>query len=506
MRGRTARPRTCGGLRMTLAALATLACVLGVVGPAAAAPPPLLDAPSELRYLPVRVAVLPLHDYAITPEELFATDEPPERVARRRLIERTEREILETLRQDARVTLVSDEDLRQALDANGRYEQGKEVTVGFLGIGREFYDALSNDRASDNLTKAEASALSLYQDVLEPDLVAEIELLLGLSQLESGEGPQAHIAFKRLFALRPTIRFQKGYHSPRAERAFVAALTDFGATAARDVPMDLDRLESLLAEVGADLVVTGQLVRSGDAVSVLLVVYDRKTRSFAIREELPAATSPEDMDRIDRALSTWLTCTTIPVVGERRSPVEVPLHPGIYIDTNFAHAFYLENPSRKQFNNLGFAINASGRVMDHLDIFAKLGLFTSLADPLQDLQTTLNSMRIIAGAGFTFGNNVVRGYVHPGFDIHYLGDFEVITDPGCKFWGRANERCDTASITAFDAAVLFGVNVAAGVDLMLTDAVFLTAQANFTLYFPFNDASSELNYLTGYEAGAGIHF
>lgn len=497
-----------GGGRRPLWGWATLVLVAALAAwpRGAAAETALLDAPSELRYVPVRVALLPMRDYAVTPQELFAAEEPPERVARRRLLERVEQTIADNLRQDPRVSLVKEEDLRRALDENGRYEQGREVTVGFLGIGREFYDALSNDRASENLAKAEASALALYQDVVEPELLADIELLLGLSQLESGHGPQAHIAFKRLFALRPTIRFQKGYHSPRAERAFVAALTDFAATAARDVPVDLDRLESLLAEAGADLVLTGQLVRSGDGVAVVLVVYDRTTRSFAIREELPMETSPDDTERIDRALSAWLTCTTVPVVGERQSEQERELHPGVYIDTNFAHAFYLENPSRKQFHNLGFAVNVSGRVMDHLDLFAKLGLFTSLPDPLQDLQTTLNSMRVVAGAGFTFGGDTLRGYVHPGLEVHYLGDFEVITDPSCKFWGRTNPRCDTSSITAFEAAVLFGVNVATGVDLMLTDEVFLTLQANFTLYFPFNDASSDLNYLTGYEAGAGIHF
>lgn len=481
-----------------------LATLLGAA--ASAVPLRLKDAPSEMRYVPARVAVLPLRDYAITPAELLASTESADRVNRRRVLERTERALTDTLRGDARVTLLTMDDLRRALDTNSRYEQGKEVTTGFLGIGREFYDALSHDRAAENLLKAQASGQALYQDVIEPDMVADIELLLGLTWLESGRTAEAHIAFKRLFALRPTIRFQKGYHSPRAERAFESALTDFAATAARDLPVDLERLEALLAEVNADLVVTGQLVPTDEGVAFLLVVYDRRSRSFAVREELPIEGSPADAERLDRTLTAWLTCGEVPVVGERQAPVERPLHPGVYIDTSFAHAFYVENPARKQFHNLGFTINASGRIKDNLDLFAKVGLYTSLPDPLQDLQTTLNSFRLVAGAGFTFGNDFIRGYVHPGMDLHYLGDFEVITDPGCKFWGRADPKCNTASITAFKAALLFGVNVAAGLDLMLTDEVFLTVQANFTLYFPFSDASSDLNYLTGYEAGAGIHF
>lgn len=491
--------------RVGTALLALLAVGLASGG-AAAAPLRLKDAPAEMRYVPARVALLPLRDYAAAPAELLSVTEAAERVWRRRALERTEQALVDTLRADPRVKLMVAEDLRRALNAAGRYEQGKEVTTGFLGIGREFYDALSHERAAENLLKAQASAQALYQDILEPDLVADAELLLGLTWLESGRAAEAHIAFKRLFALRPTIRFQKGYHSARAERAFEAALTDFAATAARDLPVELDRLEALLTEVGADLVVTGQLVRTEEGIAFLLVIYDRRSRSFAVREEVPVGGSPADAERLDRTLSAWLTCTTVPVVGERQAPVERPLHPGVYIDTSFAHAFYLENPARKQFHNLGFAVNASGRLKDHLDLFAKVGLYTSLPDPLQDLQTTLNSVRVLVGAGFTFGNDLIRGYVHPGVDLHYLGDFEVITDPSCKFWGRSDPRCDASSITAFEAALLFGINVSAGLDLMLTNEVFLTVQANFTLYFPFSDASSDLNYLTGYEAGAGIHF
>jgi hypothetical protein len=470
----------------------------------AAAPVP---APSSLRYEPIAVLAVPFRDAALDPERIFqplADDPTAERHAA--ALDALERHARSVISDDPRTRWVDRQAARKALERVRSFSAGVDLVRERFRLGRDLYDELRLDEAIDNLHVAESTGLSLYLDVMEPELIADIELYLGLSLLEKGRTELAHVALKRMFEVDPTRRFRRGYFPAPVEAAFVAAVVDLSAEGVSIPASRLERVDALLEEIGADVALTGFMGERNGASELLVMVYDAQARAFRVREILPIQSDGDDIERLDRALSRWLACMDAriaPVEGAAQTP---SLYGRAMLDTSITHGVYFGHPTSQPFHNVGFAFNVAYQVKPQLDVFGKIHLQTAFADPGQDLQGgDLTSVRTVFGAGVSFEKGIWRGFVRPAIDIHFVGPFTVIADPNCKMWGRDHPRCPTSAITDVSSAILGGFNVSSGVAIRAGAGLYVTAQANISLYFPLLD-TTDLNYLLASELGVGYTF
>jgi hypothetical protein len=450
-----------------------------------------------------KVILLPFREPPASAASLFSEDpRGPEQPLS--AIESTVGRIIDA---DERVTWMSSEALRAELDQTRRVQAGAVLVRERYTLGKALYEDLRVADAINMLAGAERTASELFLEVVDPALVADIQLTLALCHLEAGRPELAHVALKRMFRYHPERRFPRGYYPPATEAAFVAALTDLAQSESRELVMDLDRIERLLAEVGADDVFSAQLRTSEQGHVIDLVVYSRKSRSFLYRGEVPIRFDDGDIERLDRAVSRWLACVPSEVTSGP-SAASRGAFGTVLLDTSVAHGVYFGVPTREIFHNVGFSFNAAYAVRPELDIFGKVNLFTAFADPRQDLSTgTLTSVRTIIGAGVVFERGPWRGFVRPGIDLHYVSPFTVVNNSSCKFWGLEDPRCPQTS-SAFrkvDSALLGGVNIATGVAVSLGRGLYITTQVSFSLYFALLE-STDLNYLLGSELGLGYSF
>lgn len=470
--------------------------------------PAIQVAPSDLEFSPIGVIFLPFRDYTTSATDLFydsSVPGPPEKVVNVWLND-VFKDLVATTETEARIAIRHD--VRSRLDKSRRYESTKQVVEERYSLGLDLYQELRLESSEASLNLASKTAQDNFVDIQDPVIYANIQLTLALVLLEKGETNLAHVALKRMFLVDPNRRFTKGYYPANVETALMAAWTDLQQTASLELAFELDSIETLLREVRAREVVTGALVKQGDASVLRFVIYDGAARAFRMREDIPIRQGDPHPIGLETAMSRWLACLPGATLRTQdRSEFPGPANPTrrITVDSGLAHGLYLTRPTRDYFNSLGLVINVGWHAMPGLDVYAKLNLYSSIADPLRDLQGSLTSARLVLGSGLRFGNNRWQGELHPGIDLHYLGQFTVLTDPWCKYLGTNNDRCDKTSVTDAGATLQIGVNLGIGLRAYLSTNLYVTAQANFSLY-PIKLQETNLNYLIGSELGVGYAF
>lgn len=465
-------------------------------------------APADLEFSPIGVAFLPIRDYTRSSTHLFSeqpTKDASGKSANPRVDELVKK-MVAMAETEPRITVRHN--LIARLDKSRRYSSTKQVVEERYSLGRDLYQELRLEPAEESLNLASKMAQDNFVDILDPVIYADIQLTLALVLLEQGETNLAHVALKRMFLVDPERRFAKGYYPASVEAAITGAWTDLQETGSVEMAFELDAVERLLRDVRAREVVTGALVKRDGVIVLRLVIYDGVGRAFRVREDIRVDSNERESSQLDAAISRWLACLPAATIKlNTKSDFPGPANPArrITVDSGLAHGLYLTRPTRDYFNSLGLVINVGWHAMPGLDVYAKINLYSSIADPLRDLQGTLTSARLILGSGLRFGDNRWQGELHPGIDLHYMGRFTVLTDPWCKFLGTNNERCNKTSVTDTEATLQIGVNLALGVRAYLSPNLYVAAQANFSLY-PIKLQETNLNYLIGSELGVGYAF
>jgi len=187
-------------------------------------------------------------------------------------------------------------------------------------------------------------------------------------------------------------------------------------------------------------------------------------------------------------------------------PTTIRRDDGVRLDMSGGYALYLKQPTRQNFQSVGFSIGIAHEFRTGIEWFGRVNMYTSLSDPYQDLLHSFNSVRAIGGLGFTFRKGPLRLYARPGLDAHFLGDFVATTDPDCKFFGTDHPLCDKASVVDLQQRLLFGLNLAIGASVYIGRNFFVQVQGSSSLYFlPFG-STDKLNYPTGGDVGLGYAF
>jgi hypothetical protein len=390
-----------------------------------------------------------------------------------------------------------------AKDLAGRKEYGDGLLLGreWLNLGQEHYESLRVEEAVTDLHRSEEAYRKVFHDAAEPFSFARVYLLQGLCLLEQGLKGQSHVAFRQMFFLNPWIRFDPGYYPAHAEDELRSAATDFALAFPKEQPFgDETRLAGFLETYPFDHLVYLYLDDAGQGPHVHVLVYGHGNPIPLVNEAVAVADDDEvTASGVDAALSRWLTCQDL-------EPPEVVAPDsgrfGFWIASN--HSTYLTKPSRSHFYNLGYGLGAFYRLTRWVEVTLASELYTSVLDRYRDLQQNFNTVRALGGVAFRFGGDRIHFLVSPTVEVHYLGDFEIMTDPLCKMYGTGPDSpCDQSSIFALDLNVLFGMNLAVGGRFYVTKHVFLQVVASISTYFlPFNRVI-ELNFPVSGGLGLG---
>lgn len=448
-----------------------------------------------------QVVVLPVRDFRVDPDALFWTGEkaPP--------ADRIGAELVET----ALVVLTREPELAvhrpPEVLPRGQGDGDRGIVArGFLHLGIELYRNIRLRDAIDALEKGIEAARSEYLDVLDPKLVSDLYLYLGLSYLEEGSTALAHVAFKNLFFVRPGRVFLKGYFPVQAEQAILAAAVDFQKTFPKDWPLgSAARTTRFALSAGARQLVYVYLVPWDGGSRVTVRVFGPSGRGDALAEEFgegfPLKTLDNARERVSRTLSAWLACTDLPSRLEPEQP-----RPDFYMDTSGAYSLFLKYPTRNVFHNVGFGVGLSYQILENLDFFTRLNLFTSFPDKFNDLVEGYTAFRAILGVGYTLRGDWGRMFVHTGFDFQYLSDFASSTNPNCKFFGVDSGFCADSEVKHLPYRFLGGINVTLGANVTISGPIYLLIQAGVTAYFFPAGLQAPLNYPLTAEIGLGYAF
>lgn len=493
-------PRTAPRKALALVALVALVCGVAV----AAQAQPRLEREPRLRKT---VGVAPFRNYAVAPEDLFRED--GDALPYDDVLQEAQKYLQERLARRSDVRLIGERDLRESITTRKNYREGILLAREWFNLGVDHYRALRLDRALENLDRAEALYLDIHQDLVEPFALAELELYRGLALGEKGAGDLAHVAYKRMFVFNPWKRFPKGYHAPATETALQGALVDFQLTVNRDMLfLTPERIDRFLREQGLDALFFAYLERrpEGGGLDLHVVVYESAPGRVAFRDSTPVTGDPEDLDALDRVLTRWLACAD----WEHQEQPRTPLDASLFVDVGVAYGIFLVQPLRELFHNVGFHAGVAWQLSQSFDLHVAVAVKTTFPDPNEDLLRSSTSVRGLIGAGFTFRSRRLRLYIHPGVDIVYLGDIAWTTNANCKFFAPLppGERldCPTGEVDTQGSGYLFGLALATGLNVFLTNDLYLDIRVDASAYFLPFDPTDDLNFPMNFALGVGYAF
>ena len=460
--------------------------------PARASAPAQPDVPHR------RVLVLPGRDFRRDPEALFWAGQtaPVPGSAASELAQAA----ADALAAEPEVSAVRVGELR-AGDGGG--ERGI-VARGYLHLGQDLYRNLRQKDAAAALEKGVDAVATEFLDVVEPELVSDLYLYLGLSYLEQGSAPLAHVAFKNMFFVSPERRFRKGYFPPDTESAIHAAAVDFQRTYSLDAPLgSATRANALMRAAKVTAIVYAFLAHgpAGDRLEVRVVEPAEKGGGgVAHASGFPWQDAVTAREQVGRALSAWLACTTLPSRATRRES-----RPRLFMDTTGSYSLFLQHPTTTLFHVAGFGVGFAYQVLDNLDAFGRLNLSTSFPDRYGDLVEGFTAVRGVAGVGYSVRWGWGRAFLHTGFEAHYLSDFVSTRNANCKFFGVGSKVCG-GDVKRLPGHVLLGMNGSVGVDFTITGPLQVVVQTGVSAYFYPIGANSPLNFPLFFEVGLGYAF
>jgi len=465
-------------------------------------PAPAPAAPEETaREFPKRrVVVLPGRDFRLDPDALFWTgDGPP-----------SEDRVEVDLSDAAAAVLAYEAELEVLRPAEAMPEAGggddPGIVRGFLRLGVELYRNIRSGDAIKVLEDGVESARSVFLDATDPGLLSDLYLYLGLCYLEEGDAALAHIAFKNMFFITPRRVFEKGYFPGQAETAIRAAAVDFTRTFPRDQPFGTVKRASRFVRMAdaSELVYVFLTDRKdGPAVEVRVVGPVERGSVFGVeyQTEFPLSDSGKAREMVSRAMSAWIACVTLPSRVETAKE-----HPQFYMDTSGAYSIFLRYPTTKVFHNVGFGVGLSYQILENLDFFLRLNLFTSFKDEERDLIEEYTAFRGVLGVGYTLRGDWGRMFVHTGFDFQYLSGFASTNNANCKFFGTGSGFCPESEVKRLPYQFLGGINVTIGTNIVISGPIYLLVQVGVSGYFFPAGLQAPLNYPLSAEIGLGYAF
>lgn len=401
--------------------------------------------------------------------------------------------------------------VRKSLAANSGAKATFRVAQERYRLGVEYYMSMAFQRSAASMARAAQLHRDVLWDAVDPKPLADAYLIRGVSLVQQGALPAAHVAFKQMFAAQPDRTFsRRGFYGAAVDTALQRALRDEAVTGKHDRPYgDVARLHKIAANLRADALITAAIARKDGKLWLLLGFFRAEHRVFAgrLRVDITDIAQPGSRvaDRIDAFVGRMLACLPIHPSKRTRKP---KVDRGIWIDTSSVGGAFLRKPTRLQFYTLGFATGVEQRLRPGFAFFGRISVLTSLPDPFRDLVQTFNSLRGTAGVSFALSVGRFRFFFRPGVEVHFLGSAVATRDPGCKFFSLEHWTCNqTPQFTkSLEQDVLVGINGALGAQIAVGRGFFTTAQASSSFYFLPLDGARDLNIPVFGEIGLGYRF
>ncbi|MBM4344246.1 MAG: hypothetical protein FJ100_12830 [Deltaproteobacteria bacterium] len=473
--------------------------VLWMAGAARAQQPAARNSPlvagdvADVHKRPRTVAVLPVKNYLVRPADLFAPEALPASDPGALAVQVA---VLAALHAATYVDVVAPDGTRHALlgapDAAGRVQAAQAA----YRMGLELYLGLSSARAIDKLRTAGREFAEAFTDVFDAKASADAQFMLGVALVDSGRSAEGHVALKAGFSQQPDRRFRRDFFPPAAANALQTALTDLLSTVDPLRPYgDNQRMAALARKLGVGWLVLTSLRKGERGPIASIAVFSAHKRLVEAEAHLPIE---QIGARLEPFLSRWLAC--VPIDTTAVAPAS-PLR--VWTDMAVSWAPFLQQPTRRDFQSLGFAGGADVVLRQNLHWFGRLGLYTSVPDAYRDLLRSFNSARVVTGLGAAGRTGPLRYFVNLGVDAHLLGSFVTSVDPDCKLFGTEHRLCDRGSLLNLESQVLFGAHAAVGGQLHLGRDFLLALRLSVSNYFLPLDGTDRLNRPLGVELGFG---
>lgn len=437
------------------------------------------------------VAILPAKAYATVPADVFGPAAMPGADP-----SAVESAAVTALAATPFVAVQPPADVRRALLASADIAAKLQAAQQLYRLGLELYLGLASGRAAEKLQQATRGYDEVFADLVEPKAFADAWFMLGVALVDANQAAQGHVAIKAGFALQPDRRFRRDLFPPNAAAAIAAAHTDFVSTAdAARLYGDNQRLTAMARRLGVDALLLLAVRTGTDGPQVHAAMFSARKRLVDAEADFPYADLAE---HIDAFASRWQACADIDMAA-----APAPTQPKVWADAALSFAPFLRQPTRRDFQSLGFAGGADIDLRDNLHWFARVGMHTSLPDPYRDLLRSFNSVRLVTGLGAVFRAGPLRLFANLGVDAHLLGSFQTSNDPNCKLFGVDHRLCNKSSVLDLGQQVLFGANAGVGGQLHLGRDFILALRVSLSNYFLPLSGTDRLNRPLGLELGFG---
>ena len=476
--------------------MVTWIVTLTLAGTAHAEPPP-EEGPRNRR-----LAVLPVQNYAVAPEELWDDADPlvpPVEAALQRFL-------LKRLAVEPYLDVIPPEEIVERLNRIRMHREGAMLGLERMRLGLDLYKALRVGEAIPHLEQAHAALTAAFHDVVDPVTMSDLSLHMALCYLEK-EPHKTHVALKEMFHRNPTRRFRPGYYSQDFEQALRSAMTDFQATYPKENPLgSTARLDRLAEAIDVDSVIFAFLQPTPSGPEIRIVVHDRHSRGVSFRAGFESTSRAADLERMDRFVSRWTTCLPSQIGAPEAPPKQVS---DFVLDTSFTYSVFAslfgdDALTSTPFHNLGLAVAGEWQFLSGLGTFIQLNVLLTTQDSLRDLTNPPPNVRLAAGVSYAYSGESWRIFARFGLDVNFLlGEFDITRDPWCK-WLAGHERC-LGRIDTYADEYLMGFYVAFGGQIFVSRGMYVTLRVGVSAYVAPGDAV-ELNFPLTFESGIGYKF
>lgn len=456
---------------------------------------------SEYAFKKNNVILLPLQDFRINIEELFYENEEEKRKSSG-IGEEIENYIISRLKKEPEIEIYGGSSLKVLQKNVARVQEFAIIARGYLHLGLDQYRNLRIKEAIESIKKSEDVGQLAYLEIFEPELFAEIKLHLGIMNLELKNEGLAHTQLMEMFFYEPQKRIRKNYFGEIIEKALRSSLQDFIYNYEKLSPLfKPNKIGKFFDDFNIKSVIYVYLTKKDGKDLGHFMIFEKEKGSFIINETFSISDGEDIKENLDRFITKWLTCTKL----ESRIKKEKRIAK-LYFDIAGSHSIYLKYPTRRFFNNVGFALALSYTTVKNIDLFTKFSLQTSISDKYRDLYENFNNIRFAIGPGFSITKNVFKIYWYVGPEIQYIGNFEALLDPDCKFFGKEDPFCDKNSISSLEDHLLVGGTSLLGFNLKIYENLYTALKVSISAYFiPFARVIP-LNFPITFEAGVGYMF
>lgn len=449
-----------------------------------------------------QVAVLPVGYYGRSIDTLFATK--AELAESLGLLKRWQRTIEDTFQGRDRFTMVDAKAVSARLRGLPDFNRAVDLANDRLSLGIERYNELKAKAAVGHLKRAVELYRSVHAEIVEPKQLAKAKLYLGLAYMEQQQAGQAHLAFRDMWRLEPTMTVVSGYYPVAVQRALRTALLDVAAQSdklTRAYPRK--RIAALAKLLKVKSVVIAAVDGPVTEPLLRLVTYDADDTRFGSPLTIGLTDQKQATDALDRAASVWHTCalTAIGSKGRRRKRQRW------FVDLSYSHSLWLTHRrTRDILQSPGAQITVAHEPTAGLHLYGRILQQATLRDPQGDLLDVFVTSHASLGAGLAVGSRKFRFFARAGLAAALsLSSVRMTTDVDCKHFGAGHPRCGQL-FSAPAPGLWFGLETTLGFRWAPTRGWYTTMTTGMTSYVADTELTSELNFPLHATIGFGVPF